>query len=431
MKVKLKVFLMVWVLVLFAAGCAQPSAPTVMPSSTPIDPATPAPPATETPVPVPTAVPTEAGLPVTLVKIKMLDEKSGWGVGQVSTSPFQRILQTQDGGFHWQDVTPAQPVAESSSLETSALTAFQDADRAWVLYFTPLPAPVSKPLVVWSTTDAGKTWQASKLLEMPTNMDFFMPTDLGFSSQQNGWLMAHLGVGMSHDYVALYRTVNGGADWQRVVDPSQDGVIQDSLPMSCQKTGVVFQDAITGWVTGACNGVVPGLFLYQTTDGGTTWQPVQLPAPSSNPGLLSTQENVCTTNPPAIPPANTIVIMVSCLLSGGQTQGWLYTSQDTGKTWTAQALPAAYGTLDFLPSGTGWLFGGESQDPNEPKTLYQTTDQGKTWKPVLQQVKWHGSIDFINALTGWAIARQNDVNHLLETTNAGKNWGEINARVVK
>jgi photosystem II stability/assembly factor-like uncharacterized protein len=431
MKVKLKVLFVVCVMVVFAAGCVQLSAPTVAPSSTPIDPATPAPTATETPVPVPTAVPTEAGLPVNLVKIKMLDEKLGWGVGQVSTSPFQRILRTVDGGFHWQDVTPAQSVADTSSTDTSALTAFQDADRGWVLYFTPLPAPVSKPLVVWSTADTGKTWQVSKPLEMPTNMDFFMPTDLGFSSPQNGWLMAHLGVGMSHDYVALYRSANGGADWQRVVDPSQDGVIQDSLPMSCSKTGVVFQDAITGWVTGGCNGVVPGLFLYQTTDGGTTWQPVQLPAPSSNPGLLSTQENVCATNPPALPSANTIVIMVSCLLSGGQTQGWLYTSQDAGKTWADQALPAAYGMLDFLPSGNAWLLGGESQDPNAPKTLYQSNDQGKTWSPVLQPVNWHGTIDFIDAHTGWAIARQNDVNHLLETTDGGKKWGEINARVLK
>ena len=440
-----KVFSFLCIFVLFAAGCVQQITPTVVPS-TPIPPGdaitatapipsvsatAPAASATQTALPTPTPVSTQAGQALTLAKIQMLDAQVGWGVGNIPTNPFQRILRTGDGGARWQDVTPPQPVADAASSETAALAAFQDATHAWAAYFMPLPAPTRKPLVVWSTADGGKTWQTSKPLELPTNMDFFMPTNLGFSSLQNGWLMAHLGVGMSHDYIALYRTADGGANWQRVVDPSQDGVLQNSLPMSCSKTGVIFQDAITGWVTGGCNGVISGVFLYQTADGGTTWQPVQVPAPPSNPGLLVNQENVCTTNPVSLPSAHSMVMMMSCRLSGGQTQGWLYTSQDVGKTWAIQALPAAYGTLEFIPAGSGWVLGGASQDPNAPQTLYQSTDAGKTWISVLQPVNWHGQIDFIDPQTGWAVTRQKDVDHLLKTNDGGKTWVEIKPVAVK
>jgi photosystem II stability/assembly factor-like uncharacterized protein len=84
---------------------------------------------------------------------------------------------------------------------------------------------------------------------------------------------------MSHDYVVLYRSIDGGATWERLLDP-------DNAVQACYKTGMLFTSAQEGWLTGTCSGVAAGVWLYRTGDGGVTWQPVQLPAPESRPDLL-------------------------------------------------------------------------------------------------------------------------------------------------
>jgi photosystem II stability/assembly factor-like uncharacterized protein len=400
---------------------------------------TPAPAATGTPVPqqgagitltvTPTAAgptATPAGDPVAISRIDIMDTSgSGWGIGRGTTDTYDRVLRTSDGGVTWLDVTPAQPVSFPDGSSSSALPAFMDLQHTWVIYYNPMPAPVGADIQVWYTADGGKSWQPSQALDLSMTLEFFLPTDLGFSDLQNGWLLAHLGAGMNHDYVALYKTSNGGQSWQRVVDPSMDGTSPNSLPMSCQKTGVAFQDPMNGWVTGGCNGVMPGLFLYKTSDGGINWYPVQLPNPPSAPTLLTEDTNFCTTQPPSFPAPQQIYMEVQCMTSDGQNRALLYASQDGGSTWTSQDLPGAFAVTDFLSNGVGWWLGGSTRDTSEPKVLMQTTDGGKTWTPQLKQMNWNGQIDFVDQNNGWAVARGGDILHLLKTNNAGKLWVEV------
>lgn len=423
MRTLLKVALSAAILLLLAA-CVVPT--TRAPASTPLPSGNKTVvPASGEPVPSdPTSVPTPAGTPVTITTVKMMAATGGWGIGTVKDSLMQRVLRTEDSGATWKDVTPTQSI-EPAAGNTAAVAAFYDIDHAWVEYYNPTPSPVSGDQVVHYTLDGGRTWQVSQPLEMPSNMEFFMPGQIGFSDLQNGWLLAHLGAGMSHDYVALYRTADGGQSWQRVVDPSQDGVIKNSLPMSCSKMGAVFQDAQNGWVSGTCNGVLPGLFLYRTIDGGTTWLPVTLDSPPSNPTLLNQEGSVCTTYTPIFASKDLAAMFVSCVLQNGANQGWLYTSRDSGNTWTPEALPEAHGNIDVISSGNAWILGGASLDPNEPKALFMSPNAGKDWTPKLQEMNWSGDIDFIDPLTGWAIARNGSSLHLLKTTDGGASWVEL------
>ena len=51
-------------------------------------------------------------------------------------------------------------------------------------------------------------------------MEFFSPGYFSFPDKRNGWLLVHGGAGMSHDYIYVYGTVDGGASWFSQVDPN-------------------------------------------------------------------------------------------------------------------------------------------------------------------------------------------------------------------
>ncbi len=106
---------------------------------------------------------------------------------------------------------------------------FQDAHTAWVTYAIGGGTPVPTQPVVWHTTDGGATWTASQPLDVTGLAEIYVPSELQFVAGQTGWLLVHVGAGMNHDYVALYRSTDGGATWTRILDPYNDGGIQSCI----------------------------------------------------------------------------------------------------------------------------------------------------------------------------------------------------------
>src|SRR5574341_277921 len=214
-----------------------------------------------------------AGQPVTVTAVHMLDANTGWAVAAGGTGdPDDHLLRTTDGGATWRDVTPPENNDPSAPLAKAAIGFFLDAGTAWVAYYDRTAGPAVVSPVVWRTTDAGQTWAASQTLDV-SDGEFYSPSDMVFVDGRTGWLLAHAGAGMMHDYVFVFATSDGGQTWNRIVDP-----FMDTLPQSCGKTAMIFADAQTGWVTGDCQGVQPGApYLQKTVDAGRTWQAVELP----------------------------------------------------------------------------------------------------------------------------------------------------------
>ena len=408
------------------------------PASSPTSPATAEPQVISTPT-VPVALPDgkpmarlSAGQPVTVTAIHMVDANTGWAVAQVATDLDSRILQTADGAKTWRDVTPPEPASvpdPNQMVGKSAVAFFRDAQEAWVAFGYPPGAPLpTGAIITWVTHDGGKSWTPSAPLATDT-LEQYWPSDMVFVDEQSGWLLVHAGAGMSHDYVALYATQDGGATWAEVVDPM---ALPDSgsLSMSCQKTGIAFADAKNGWVSGDCFGVVPGSpYLYQTADGGHTWQFYKLTPPADVPNLFTDENTACGTGTPIfVSPADGMLTMSCQSYKTNQGRGWLYVTADSGKTWTPRPLPAPYGTLQFLDANVGWWVGGASTDPTIVRQLFGTQDGGKSWAAA-KTLNWGGQVDFVDAKAGWAVAKSDQAVALVYTQDGGQKWSLIAPQV--
>jgi photosystem II stability/assembly factor-like uncharacterized protein len=381
-----------------------PASPTLAPANT----------ATAIPLAVPTNTPVPSGLPLTLISLRMSSATAGWGVGQVAGDTNDHVVRTANGGFSWADVTPAGQTGK-------VVPAFLTAQSGWAVY-APRDITPGVAILVWRTTNGGATWAASAPLDT-SGGDYFDPSNLVFVDAQHGWLMGHAGAGMSHDYIIMFATSDGGATWTRVVDP-----IASTLAMACYKNGLAFANTTVGWVTGDCGGVVPGAPYFQkTTDGGNTWAAQNLPAPGDAPGEFNSDSSSdCGTYSLAFTSASAGALVVRCVdytASPAVAKSWLYTTSDAGVTWAARPLPTPYGNLYFFNSTTGWWEGFAASD-SPSGVLYQTTDGGATWVEG-KKLNWSGQFSFVSPQAGWGVAQAGSAYALVQTTTAGQKWAEI------
>lgn len=352
---------------------------------------------TERPFPTPFPSPT-APLAPYLTSVQMVDATNGWGL----TSK-DRVVYTTNGGASWQDVTPpglGAPIAEE----------FLNAKAAWVASGartdpnTPSTRPGDGTTMLFRTQDGGQTWQQSAL-------PFYLG-QMTFVDAQHGWILVGRGVAAGSEAVDIYRTTDGGATWKLVSSANASNNPDDPnvLPFSGSKSGMSFASATTGWVTGS-EPAPDFIYLYQTTDGGQTWQHQDLPLPSGVSNLLT------YVYPPFFADVQNGFLRVSFALDSGQAPNDLYVTHDGGKSWQSTTLlPAS--TYDFLDARQGWATDGTH--------LWMTTNGAQDWTVVPQGNEFTSvsSLDFVSPTQGWALTAPiiGHVPNLLKTMDGGHTW---------
>ncbi len=340
-----------------------------------------------------------SGAAVELHELFMLDEQHGWARGRLAEEQVEQILVTSDGGESWQLRTPAaapRPRPEMQQVLAASAT-FASAEVGWVSYWLPAPLAADASPQVWATRDGGLTWEASEPLALgDLPFDFFGPSDLGFLDEEFGWLLAHLGAGMSHDYVAIFTSSDGGATWQRVTDPEQSPEIQ-----GCNKSALLFTSENDGWLAGDCPGLMPQLMLYRTADGGATWQPALLPLVEGQPAASAGElGDACGVRQMARLAPDTLLLSLHCFdWEADSRSAWLYRSDDGGASWQAEPLPVSDGLFDFIAPNAGWILG---EAEGEPGVLFVTDDGGATWERQAQ-LPGQGQVTFVDEQHGWIL----------------------------
>jgi photosystem II stability/assembly factor-like uncharacterized protein len=109
------------------------------------------------------------------------------------------------------------------------------------------------------------------------------------------------------------------------------------------------------------------------------------------------------------------MLVVDCMIPGETVQpaDILYITADSGRNWRSYPYPG--GALLMLNPRVGWALSRE---------IYQTNDGGQTWEKI-KTVSWDGQFDFVNARSGFAVARSEDRVALVRTFNAGQSWERL------
>ena len=246
---------------------------------------------------------------------------------------------------------------------------------------------------MYKSTDAGKTWthiglegtaHIGKVVVDPVDANRLYVAALGSVYSPN-------------PERGVYRSVDGGAHWKKVLfkadDPENVGAID--LAIDPKDPRVLYASL---WATRRppwsvyAPSYMPGSGLYKSTDGGDTWTQLTggLPtddfvgkigiavSPSNPQRLWAVVDDIGkAVAAPLGPPAP-----AAAPAAPASTGGGVYLSDDAGATWK---LVNAESRL----WGRGWYFEQVTVDPKNPDrayvintATYMTTDAGKTFVPV-------------------------------------------------
>ena len=361
-------------------------------TSTPRSADAPPSPYADTPVPAEIDAPLVEAPP--LIELDMFNELDGWGVSET------QIVRTNDSGITWYNVTPPEIEKTGFGVDLFAL----DSDHAWMQKPDFENYPNSGTL--YRTTDGGFTWNDAAVP--------FSRGDLYFMNEQNGWVLADLGIGAGSNAVAVFQTTDGGATWEQTYtnDPNQENA-RDSLPLGGIKSGLVPLDMNTAWVSGVI--YAPGeVYLYRTDDGGRNWTQVALTLPD---GAQNFELGIDDDQMEFVAAADGFIAM---RMSGESTQTAIYVTNDSGSTWTLMPMIlSGAGETEFLSAQEVVMYDGEQ--------FYVTHDAARTWVTVAPDIVFgetFANMEFVNTMSGWVITLNPTTNHrsLYRTSDGGATW---------
>lgn len=239
----------------------------------------------------------------------------GWAFGQPTSAGYV-LWWTTDGGAHWKEITPPMP-----KREMIISVFFLNPRVGWTLLEDISKGPESFQFDLASTTSAGAKWELHPL-SMPalsTKMWWaFLSGWINFSDLQHGWMY------LRPELPVLLITSDGGRTWQ----PAQSS----KLPAWAE--GIVRVKPEVAWLTNTSAN-----WLYVTRDGAKTWQHLSIPAPTHLSDWLPKDDVQMYTDPVFQDPEHGFeVVTYASSESGILTNAVLFETHDGGITWQARGL---------------------------------------------------------------------------------------------
>lgn len=278
---------------------------------------------------------------------------------------------------------------------------------------------------LFRTSDGGVNWQRVNDLTEPQEAGMLAMT---FINAQNGWVF----LTTNGFDTRVFKTVNGGQIWSEV-----------ALLPDLYISKIMFLNTLTGWAAGS-NGTV-----VKTTDGGETWTTLNTGLNDPN-ALLSDihffDENfgmavgyngtvLRTTNggtswvigqqfPDSIFDSVRILSANRVLMTG---ESGLWVSNDGGSTFI-NVHQAEHSSLRFLDGSNGYVL--RKGNPLDLSfQLYRTNDSGANWvaqSDSPDDARYAGFAQYfvLNANTMWK-TQENFDSSLFRTSNGGNSWQRL------
>ena len=259
-----------------------------------------------------------------------------------------------------------------------------------VISYRTVAALVGAQLII--TRNAGAHWSVQPLPKGTVG------ATLSFVSASTGWVVAYGGHNLTR--LTVYKTRNGGQTWTAQIHSGPTDV-GGSLDMTSPQVG---------WVT-------LGSTLYRTTDGGTHWTPITLPA-GDRPGSLR------------------FLSADRGWLSVQSRSSYAVLATQNGKRFSAILTgPNPYGGLWLQPGGRGYVLKGLPGGGPGFGSIIHTSNDGKTWSTV-STLKTLASLGFATGFefsgsTGWIGTTNGALGFtptgLMVTANGGATWHAVGA----
>ena len=219
----------------------------------------------------------------------------------------------------------------------------------------------------------------------------------------------------------LYQTADGGLTWNISSTPFSGGDLS-------------FIDSDNGWMladlgAGAGSNAVA---VFQTTDGGTTWTQTY----TNDPNLPDAGDSL----PLGGLKADLIPLNMQTAWVGGVTYSpgtvYLYRTDDRGRSWSQVSLELPAGAeefelgidqdqMQFVSAEDGFLVVRMSGDSTQT-AVYVTNDGGDTWRLTPTLIPEAGASDFLSAEE--AIIYNGEQFYV--TRDAGRTWTTVSPDIV-
>jgi PKD repeat protein/photosystem II stability/assembly factor-like uncharacterized protein len=282
-----------------------------------------------------------------------------------------RLFWTVDNGNNWSDITPALP-----TTATIQAVNFLDAKTGWVLW-SDTAVDGSLAVRLSQTVDGGLNWAVLLVQSLPPDdPDFYIETaSMDWLDENTGWVSLKRQTGANFSAGTLFHTTDGGRSWRRYSPPLGGSVY--------------FVNGQVGWMTGG----PANTQLYQTLDGGLTWEDVALPAGS--------ESGISALYPPAFSsPENGVLAMV--ILQGEAYQAFFFSTTNGGHNWSLVSTLPLGSKNSWLSLASLGLNGLVASIPNDDRIIQMANGGIRT---LTNQDGMSAAITDLQMLTltiGWA-----------------------------
>lgn len=254
---------------------------------------------------------------------------------------------------------------------------------------------------------------------LPAPVSGFRYDDLTFVSPTTGFAL-DLPKGR------ILRTLDGGENWVTVLD----AMSQLGYPVAWRS--IAFATTTLGWAgnlnfTGGST--VPNRSLFETVNGGDSWQNISTRITGPSPvGICSIE-----------------AVTAEIVVAAGRwaSPAMFIRTDDAGAHWTSLSLePQMHGAVDvhFFDPDTGLVVGGYrlgatvAQQESSQAVILRTVDGGATWSTMylgVQRGEWCWKISFPTRLTGY-VSVESPIpaaeGVILKTIDGGESWARVPVR---
>ncbi len=362
--------------------------------------------------PAPALTPTAGVAPVVLPPIRAAHLVTPT-IGWALTDRGLRLTTT--GGATWATVTP--PGVPAARILGAA---FLDAAHGWTVVAGNPDGTQRTGLDLLRSADGGRSWQQATLAG-PDRLYTEAPSEaatIDFLDAQHGWIAIRLASSSNFSRGRLFQTTDGGATWQQRTTPIGDPVR--------------FVTPTDGWAAGGPGGG----HLYVSRDGGRSWQASTVAAPSAF------AKSAVTYSLPTFTDPQTGVLPVTFAGDDATPPGLgFYQTRDGGGSWTLAQVITLDGRLGVGVAARTAVFGPAAWLVARPgaSRLTATADGGHSTQEVTSAGLLPNIADltFADAANGWARAADIECPgapqvtkggcrstpiQLLRTSDGGRTW---------